>query len=282
MSHIREKLAWGLFAALGLFVVASMTGVVSGGPLDPPGPPASTDSVRLPGTPISSLPFSITQPGYYYVTRDLTAPASQHGITIASDDVTVDLGGFTLRAGDTPSYYAGIATYTVPGPRGARNLEIRNGAFVGWGAGIYSNETTNSKIHDITVLGSTNTGIDLTFSYDVQVWNCHVSDSNGAGIEINNGTVRNCAVTDNGGWGIFAAGRSLVEGNEIHNNPTIGLFIIGDNGVFRANSISGSATDVSVDNSADGVTLQGNVYCNLAVGAGLGLTDLDNVDRTTC
>lgn len=32
MPRIREKVAWGCAAALGLFVVASVTGVVSGGP----------------------------------------------------------------------------------------------------------------------------------------------------------------------------------------------------------------------------------------------------------
>lgn len=40
--HIREKAAWGCLAALGLFVVATMSGVVSGGPLDPAGSPAPT------------------------------------------------------------------------------------------------------------------------------------------------------------------------------------------------------------------------------------------------
>jgi hypothetical protein len=38
----REKLSWGLLAALGLFVVAAMAGVATSGPLDPPGPVGST------------------------------------------------------------------------------------------------------------------------------------------------------------------------------------------------------------------------------------------------
>lgn len=40
--RVREKLAWSLLASIGLLVVAAVTSVVSGGPLDPPGPPAST------------------------------------------------------------------------------------------------------------------------------------------------------------------------------------------------------------------------------------------------
>lgn len=49
MSHLREKLAWTLAAVLALFVVASVTGVVSGGPLDPAEPPAPT------GRPLDEL-----------------------------------------------------------------------------------------------------------------------------------------------------------------------------------------------------------------------------------
>jgi hypothetical protein len=40
--RIREKLAWIVAAVLGLFIVASIATEVAGGPLDPPGTPAST------------------------------------------------------------------------------------------------------------------------------------------------------------------------------------------------------------------------------------------------
>lgn len=39
---IRERLAWGVAAALGLLVIASIASTVLGGPLDPPAPPGST------------------------------------------------------------------------------------------------------------------------------------------------------------------------------------------------------------------------------------------------
>ena len=42
MHNIREKVAWAIAGALALSVVASLAGVVRGGPLDPPGPPQST------------------------------------------------------------------------------------------------------------------------------------------------------------------------------------------------------------------------------------------------
>src|SRR4030095_6606576 len=72
------------------------------GPLTPPGAAAPTmktlDQLE-PRTPISTLPFTISSPGSYYVTSNLTGVAGQHGITINADNVTLDLGGFerTLR-----------------------------------------------------------------------------------------------------------------------------------------------------------------------------------------
>jgi len=47
-------------------------------------------------TPISSLPYTITQPGSYYLTADLQGVAGQDGIYVPVDNVTIDLNGFAL------------------------------------------------------------------------------------------------------------------------------------------------------------------------------------------
>src|SRR5215813_4957107 len=70
------------------------------GPLNPVGPPAvglfkTLDQVE-PRTPISSLPFTINQPGSYYLTGNLTGAPGANGINISASDVTLDLGGFAL------------------------------------------------------------------------------------------------------------------------------------------------------------------------------------------
>lgn len=52
MQIIREKVAWAIAGVLALFVVVSMTGVVSGGPLDPPGPPAPSGPLQIAEAPL--------------------------------------------------------------------------------------------------------------------------------------------------------------------------------------------------------------------------------------
>src|SRR5262245_21481061 len=85
-----------LVLVVGIAIVAVLATGVRGGPLDPPGAPASTDSVKLPGTPISSAPFTISQPGHYYLTRSLALPVGQLAITINASNVSLDLRGFTV------------------------------------------------------------------------------------------------------------------------------------------------------------------------------------------
>ena len=60
MEGIRNKAAWAFVAALSLMLIGALAGVVRGSPLDPTGPPGSTGK-----NVITSLPFTISQPGSY-------------------------------------------------------------------------------------------------------------------------------------------------------------------------------------------------------------------------
>ena len=69
------------------------------GSLTPPGAPAPTMKTLQqvePRTPISALPFTISNSGSYYLTANLTGAAGSDGITILASDVTLDLNGFTM------------------------------------------------------------------------------------------------------------------------------------------------------------------------------------------
>ena len=83
-----------VFLSLQLAVVS---GACAQGSLIPPGAPAATmktlEQVE-PRIPISSLPYTITSGGSYYVRDNLSSTG--HGIVIATNDVTVDLMGFSI------------------------------------------------------------------------------------------------------------------------------------------------------------------------------------------
>src|SRR5215813_10463462 len=90
------------------------------GNLNPAGPPApsmKTLGQIEPRTPISSLPYFITNSGSYYVTTNLSLDMESHGIAISADNVTLDLGGFTLTGG----YDTLNAIYVL-----AKNVTVRN------------------------------------------------------------------------------------------------------------------------------------------------------------
>src|SRR6202521_2660459 len=129
MPHRLNTFLLVLILVVGVAIVGMLASGARGGPLDPPGPPASTSGVREPGTPITSIPYTITRAGYYYLTDNLVAASdNQSGISIAADDVTLDMKGFTL----TGSNKTGTAI--------AMNLEYRtnltNGTIDDWGVGL--------------------------------------------------------------------------------------------------------------------------------------------------
>ena len=109
------------------------------GSLTPPGAPAPTMKTLAqvePRAPIAAAPFTISQPGSYYLTTNLTV-SSGDAITIATNGVTLDLNGFTIR-----STAASATGYGIKLNSTLRNITIANGFIEGGvtnnGSGVYS------------------------------------------------------------------------------------------------------------------------------------------------
>src|SRR6266568_6580756 len=88
------------FALLLSTINCQLSTTLAQGSLTPPGAPAPTmktlDQIEA-RTPISSAPFTITDSGSYYLTTNVTV-SSGDAITIAADNVTLDLNGFTISS----------------------------------------------------------------------------------------------------------------------------------------------------------------------------------------
>jgi parallel beta-helix repeat protein len=208
----------------------------SQGVLTPPGAPAPTMKTLAqvePRTPISSLPYTISSSGSYYLTTNLIGNGSVNGINIAASNVTLDLNGFVLQSAPNNSSY-GIYL------NGGANVTIRNGAITGWsdglnatadtqgltvehirasanGHGIYIASTgfvvrnciCQSNLYD-GIYGAGNTGA----SPGGLISGCTLIANKSAGLECYYGTVRDCQMISNSVAGMFT-GFSQVTGCHI-------------------------------------------------------------------
>ncbi len=142
-------------------------------------------SLAEPRTPItaSTTPgdlgslFIITQPGSYYLTGSVAA--SVNGITVNTNDVTVDLRGFTL-SGDGGGGDLGINVNQH------NRVTIRQGTIRNFGYGVFITVTgTNILIEDVFAQGCVNNGFNLHGS-DGTVRHCRASGNN-VGFNLVNG-----------------------------------------------------------------------------------------------
>jgi hypothetical protein len=261
-----------VLAALVLSILNAQFSVLRAqGLLTPPGAPAPTmkslDQIE-PRTPITSLPFSITNPGAYYLVATLTGAASSPGIIIFTNDVTIDFKGFAL-IGVTGSLEGIKSSGTVT------NLTISNGTIRNWGAGISLSGTRDCSFQGLHVQNNGNIGISagavasvkncivegnlvygisvgegslisgcnvrtnangIGMGYGSALINCSSALNAGYGIYANSGAnIQACVVRGNGGIGIVAQDNSVVAGCSVGQNGSYGVWL--NNGVTAGGSI---------------------------------------------
>lgn len=266
------------------------------GSLTPPGAPAPTMKTLSqvePRTPITNLPFTITQGGSYYLVTNLSTTGD--GIVISTNGVTVDLMGFTV-SGDR-----GTGDYGVWMSSGIKGVSVQNGSVGGFEHGVYlsyssgcrldglrvwSNKTTGvylngmsapcngNSIINCAVIGNDATGIELLGDPGVcsgnMILNCTITDNGDRALylyRVDNNTVANCTITGNRGDGIyFAGGFAHCDGNSIQNcniggNTGDGIAFDGLNGQCNGNTI---ADCTIVSNGSCGI----NLYANDGIASG--------------
>lgn len=222
------------------------------GPMVPPGPPGeiykSLGDIE-PRTPIRSLPFTIDQPGSYYLTGNMSYPTpSQSGIQINASNVSIDMMGFTIKG---PGASSGNLQSAIDLKSAQSGITIKNGRIIDWGGmGIDCSSSSNTQILKMIVNRTGDYGICVNYNsqvidcnvsyskkvgiysgYNVIIKNCNVKSCNegihanyynriidcGAydnvtnGIYVRNGgLVQNCTASGNGGKGIHISGTSAI------------------------------------------------------------------------
>src|SRR5579871_3926344 len=127
-------------------------GVFAQGSLTPPGAPAPTMKTLSqiePRTPISSLPFTISTSGSYYLTGNLSLGSASDGITVSADDVAIDLNGFVLSG-------PGGVNSAIHAAAAHLDISVVNGTVRNWGAGVNLPLAINGVYRDLLLYGNTN------------------------------------------------------------------------------------------------------------------------------
>lgn len=216
----------GLFASIALATAGSGS-LLAQGDLAPsagtPQPSMKTLDQVEPRFLINSLPFTISEPGSYYLTRHLVYDGGD-AITISTNNVTIDLNGFTLRATAVGSNKNAI---TASG--GYDHITVKNGAINGFTNGISLEGTNNLVVREV-VFGSSNNfimshGVKLTSCGSVQVTGC-TFDNVGDGVDATDShtiSVAHCTLVRMNGGLVFVDSDSIaITGIQIES-PTSGV-----------------------------------------------------------
>jgi parallel beta-helix repeat protein len=250
------KIRIPMLIALALLMLSTLNAQLSiafgQGALTPPGSPAATmksldqieprtpvDAIHAPGN--DAAQFVISQPGSYYLTTNIVGGlVSLTGIEVTTNDITLDLNGFSVLG--SSSTFSGIVI------GGGTNITVRNGTISGWpdfGILCVGSDATferltltgnqygifcanNNVIRDCMVAGS---GVDgITVRNDCVVSGCLSLDNQGNGI-----------VLDSGASGCLVSGNT-VAGNDAGKTANIGgISVVGSNNRIEGNHVTGTS-----------------------------------------
>ena len=275
--------------ALLLSTINSQLSVVfAQGSLTPPGVPAPTMRSLAqiePRTPIATAPFTISVPGSYYLTTNLTGSSGVNGITVASSHVALDLDGFTLLGASGSGngiLISGLCT----------NVTIRNGTVRGWGTNCVQVSSPLSRnlvfehlnlsdsgadalfafasvISDCTITGSGAAGLRVVFS---TVHDCAVTACAGNAISAYNCTVRDCKATASGLLGIYITA-GVVADCVVEDNQQSGIFVDANGCQILGNTCRGNNVNNNTNHADIFVNSSNNRLENNQVTAGVGNTN---------
>ena len=223
---------------------------------------ASADEGRV---PIAEVSF-IGQPGHYIVTRDIEI-TSGTAITIAADDVTLDLNGRLIASSATTGNLISVD---------GTNVAIRNGRIAGGAQAIHYFGATRTRFRaeDLEITGSQLHGIHIEGAEYAEVLRCRLSDVAATAINVSGGSasfggrfVGNTAVNVGRGLGLTGLRGGEVRGNQVHDTTVAssGAILLGSDPAWGAGG--NLLQDNTVRNGAFwGIEITADVPDNVIVG----------------
>ena len=242
-------------------------------PSAPPGPTMLSLSQVEPRTPVDaihtpgngSVEFAITNAGSYYLTTNLFGVSDKGGIGIYTNNVTLDLNGYSLQGG-APGLM-GIQAFS-----GTSNVIVQNGTISGWiQDGVYC-VAYNGILQNLSVAGNQSSG--LVLGNVGQIKNCTSSDNrfNGITVVANgclvSGNVCNgnnqANINGNGGIVVLDA-NNRIENNHLTGNVGYGIEIPAESGTTN-NIVVGNSVQGTNDYYYSTAQIIGPIMTNNATG----------------
>ena len=176
----------------------------------------------LPVAAFAAPPFNcqtISQPGSYALTKNLTSTGDC--IVIASDNVTLDLAGFTISGNGSPT---SVGIHEAPGTvfPGFRGVVIRNGNVTNFGVGIEFFVSDGVTVENVNSSSNANNGLVLLNRAVVR--SSRFDDNAGNGLSVGDGAmITGNTATRNGNVGIGAGTGAMILNNVAINNKQSGI-----------------------------------------------------------
>jgi parallel beta-helix repeat protein len=224
---------------------------------------------------LSQLPQHVPWPATIKLAGTLTGVRNTNGITIASDDVTIDLNDHAL---------VGVAQ-ALDGIQvlGAHtNVTIRNGSLINWpGDGADAGAAVNSQLRNLNAARNNGAGLrvgegsiivactarsnvldGIVASSGCRVTDCTTSRNGSEGLIISvSSTIEGCTAFENSANGIIAGLGSSVVHCTAYSNGTNGIAMFNTGFIIATNPASGQIIGcVSRSNGGNGIQVGSRCY----------------------
>jgi len=213
---------------------------------------------------IKALPFTITAPGAYALTKSLATTTDTDGITVNANNVTIDFGGFGITGPGTTRNGIFIAYNN-------KRVEIRNGFITGFDTGIRQAgiEDVTTRVINMKIYSNASYGININARGNL-VKDCTVEGSI-IGIYTGVGsTVTGNIITGNTMYGIFADFGCMISGNTVYSNPGTGIYAYPGGSIINnlINNNTGKGLDGSNSSLVNNNSVFGNGDVNISLTGG--------------